>query len=840
MNLAASSSVAIGPLTYAAGATTGLANITLTSSGTGANGTGVVTGSTSATIAVLDNRVVLATSAALPMIHLGQAIDAQTIVLSTSGDDNNFTRVTVTNAGPDANGISVGGGANPVFSGPAVSDTRSLSGTPTSAGLISGTITLAVSGEGLTGENPVPVSVGYSAAVFSGSAAWYGGSGSWGGPGANANWTDTANSAIHAAPGVWGIAGDAAALGAGTAGAITLDGPVSLGALTFNNSAAAYTLTAGSGGTLDMNSGAGTAAITVVNGNHVVAAPLTLDSDANVTISNAGDSLALSGPIGGSGRLIKNGAGTLALSGSNADSSDTLINAGTLVYGSSASIGGGSGSVTANYGATAAAGYAVDQDFLDRLATSSSGVAALAADSGNSLSLAGFANLRLGAVGLATYSGTLSPSGTTYRLGGGGGTLVVSGPLGGANGLDIGTNGTPPGAVVLAGATTYTGTTQVSGGTLVVEGPNASASFTANSGGSLVFSAASVNLGNAFVRALAGGSVQYQNANITGGVLRGPGAQTLAASTANSFNGTTINVGAVIQQNGSDAFNNVTNRGQLNNNSSLTWTGGLNDGGGALTVNGTTTVSEWTNAGVITVNAGGLLNNEHTDATSYGGGRIAVNSGGTLNADSQNEGIALDLQDSLLVNNGTVAGTTNVYYGATVAGSGSFGPVNVSVGGTFAVSTSASPLASSLAVSGGSITGAGQSALPAIIGGAALVAPNPGDMLVLSGDLSGSGPIDKLGPGTVILTGSNSFTGGTIVAAGTLIAANSQAIADGTDLIVGAQAVQDFAVTAAPTTLVAAVPEPATWTLAAAGMAIVAMCFRRTPYRPETQASGTV
>ena len=265
-----------------------------------------------------------------------------------------------------------------------------------------------------------------------------------------------------------------------------------------------------------------------------------------------------------------------------------------------------------------------------------------------------------------------------------------------------------------------------------------------------------------------------------------------AASSANSFNVTTINVGAVIQQNGADTFNNVTNRGQLNNNNLLTWTGGLNDGGAALTVNGTTTVSEWTNAGVIVINGGGALDNHETDATSYGGGRITVNSGGTLNADSQGEGVALDLQDSLLANSGKVTGTANVYYAATVSGSGSFGPVNVFVGGTFAVATDASPAASSLAVSGGSITGAGQSAIGATIGGAGLVAPNPGDHLVLSGNLIGSGSIDKLGPGTVILTGSNSYSGGTIVEAGTLIAANTQAIADGTDLMVGAQACKSW------------------------------------------------
>ena len=81
-----------------------------------------------------------------------------------------------------------------------------------------------------------------------------------------------------------------------------------------------------------------------------------------------------------------------------------------------------------------------------------------------------------------------------------------------------------------------------------------------------------------------------------------------------------------------------------------------------MTVGGTADVSSWSNAGVITIDNGGVLNNHLSDLTSYGGGRITVNSGGTLNADSQGEGVALDLQDSLLSNNGAVTGTTNVNY----------------------------------------------------------------------------------------------------------------------------------------------------------------------------------
>ena len=47
-----------------------------------------------------------------------------------------------------------------------------------------------------------------------------------------------------------------------------------------------------------------------------------------------------------------------------------------------------------------------------------------------------YANLGLGSIGTNTYSGTLTPVGNIYRLGGGGGTLVM------ANGLtDSGTSG---------------------------------------------------------------------------------------------------------------------------------------------------------------------------------------------------------------------------------------------------------------------------------------------------------------------------------------------------------------------------------------------------------------
>ena len=67
----------------------------------------------------------------------------------------------------------------------------------------------------------------------------------------------------------------------------------------------------------------------------------------------------------------------------------------------------------------------------DRIVTTSSGAAALAVNSSNALSFSGFASLKLGGVGSVSYTGTLTPNGTTYRLGGGTGTITATsrGPL---------------------------------------------------------------------------------------------------------------------------------------------------------------------------------------------------------------------------------------------------------------------------------------------------------------------------------------------------------------------------------------------------------------------------
>jgi autotransporter-associated beta strand protein len=181
------------------------------------------------------------------------------------------------------------------------------------------------------------------------------------------------------------------------------------------------------------------------------------------------------------GGVTKSGVGTLTLGGANTYRGDTMINAGILRFDSAGSIGGAGESVMVNAGAVVAAGYAIDQALLGRITDGSTGIVALAASSANDLDLsaAGLSNVYLGAVGNVALSGTLTPYGAVYRLGGAGGTLTNAGVLSGAgNQVLIGAPGSL-GVVVLAAANTFGGDTTVgSAGKLVLQDNNALGSST--------------------------------------------------------------------------------------------------------------------------------------------------------------------------------------------------------------------------------------------------------------------------------------------------------------------------------------------------------------------------
>ena len=114
---------------------------------------------------------------------------------------------------------------------------------------------------------------------------------------------------------------------------VTVDAPVTLGAILFDN-AHKYTLTGTNGIPIAMNRLSGTAAITVNHGTHEIAAPMELATNTTVTVANVADNLTLSGGISGMDTgLTKQGSGTLVLSGENTYDGGTSVLAGTLNFG---------------------------------------------------------------------------------------------------------------------------------------------------------------------------------------------------------------------------------------------------------------------------------------------------------------------------------------------------------------------------------------------------------------------------------------------------------------------------------------------------------------------------
>ena len=142
------------------------------------------------------------------------------------------------------------------------------------------------------------------------------------------NWSNCANWNSTAAPN--GI--DLQALLGGTITAprtITLDAPVTLGSLTFD-SPQKYLV--GGSNALTMQASSAIATIDVATGSHEIAAPLILASDTDITVTNAADTLTLSGGVGGSGMLSKEGSGTLTISATNTYSGNTAVDGGKLRF----------------------------------------------------------------------------------------------------------------------------------------------------------------------------------------------------------------------------------------------------------------------------------------------------------------------------------------------------------------------------------------------------------------------------------------------------------------------------------------------------------------------------
>jgi autotransporter-associated beta strand protein len=330
---------------------------------------------------------------------------------------------------------------------------------------------------------------------------------------------------------------------------------------------------------------------TGVGRNLIIAGP------GNTTFSNA----IVNGGTAGLSTITIDSTGTTTFSGANAYFGTTTVNAGVLLLSTTAAVSGSAArTYTVSGSAVIATGFAVDQSFLLRTATASSGVIALAANSSGNLDFsaatgASLPSVSLGAIGPATrvYSGTLTPNGGTYRLGGGGGTLDFQGPLAGGNAVVLGGGTAGVGGTVLlssapANANSYTGKTTLQSGLLEissianVNGGNSSLGAPTNSTDGTIDLGSGTNV--VTLRYVGSGHSTDRVLNVTGGGAvidsSGSGPVSFTGGVSNSGNATLTLAGSSTGDNYITAVtgSNVTKTGVG------TWVFGTNSFTGRLAI----------------------------------------------------------------------------------------------------------------------------------------------------------------------------------------------------------------------------------------------------------------
>jgi fibronectin-binding autotransporter adhesin len=329
---------------------------------------------------------------------------------------------------------------------------------------------------------------------------------------------------------------------------VTLDGDKTVGFVTFSN-ANSYTINGGTGGTLIIDNGANPGAITDSAGTHFINVPITLNSNTSIAVTTAGDTLNISGNIGGNGTLTTSGAGNVVLGGTNtfagaftatgsgnvsltgANSFPSLTNSGTgsviltgsNSFGSLTNSGAGSVVVAGPNTYSGATTISAGKIQMGAGGTLGNGLSALSIASGATLDLNG-QNVTVG---------SLTGAGTVDNVAGTGASVLTTGALN--------SNTTFSGTIKNTSNTGMVGLVKVGTGNLILSGNNT------YSGGTIL-TAGGLYATNTGASATGNGTVTL-NGGILGGtgtfggpVVAGSGAHTInpGTSAANSIGKLTV------------------------------------------------------------------------------------------------------------------------------------------------------------------------------------------------------------------------------------------------------------------------------------------------------------
>ncbi len=447
----------------------------------------------------------------------------------------------------------------------------------------------------------------------------------------------------------------------------------------------------------------------------------------NLVIGNNNSSTTVSGSLGGAGSITKIGTGTLTLSSTASTySGGTTIAGGTLVvfgnYTNFGALGTSPGSPTVNLTFSGGALQFQTGGTLNanRLVTVSSGATAIFDTYGNNVTISGTIG-GLGGIEKTSFGTLTLPNGSNYA----GGTTIAGGLV--AIGADsaLGATGAGTGVTFSAAtAVTNNGALQFTAAGITTD---ASRVFTVNTG----FTATIDTNGN---DATIGGAI-----NGPGNVVK-TGLGTLRLSAANAIGGTfTVSAGAI----------------------SLTTATSLQNATIAPSPTGGISLA----ASIGSFTFGGLAGNGNFSLTDVGSNAISLNLGGnnsTFSGALSGAGSLNKFGAGTLV----LSGTSNNYTGGTTISGGTlgiFGDGSLGAAGT-GVTFSGN---GALLLGTTSITLAAARTIT-VSSGVTATFDTGANIATIASTITGSGGINKVGAGVLVLAATNNYTGGTTISAGIL------------------------------------------------------------------------
>lgn len=488
-------------------------------------------------------------------------------------------------------------------------------------------------------------------------------------------------------------------------------------------------------------------------------------TDNSTILVNSGSSATFGAPLTDADDtqiMQKVGSGLLVLSADNsAANGGILVAGGAIQFESSSSINGSAENVEVASGGAVVFGSSfgagnVTTALTDRIVTTSTGTIATDnyAATDFDFNNAGLTAARLGAVGSVSYTGTVTPSGTTYRLGGGGGTLTLAN----TNALTgAGNSAIIQGKIVLAGANDYNFGTTLNGGANLTLGNNNS-------------------IGGGALTIAAGSTIQASATVVTTNTVAANADFTVAGSNA-------LTLGTVIVNN---------NRAITNINTAATTLGAIGVTSGNRTLifngNGNTTVSGdiTTGTGALTKNGTGILTfsgaNTYSGATMVSGGTLVLSGSNSTAGTTSLNGATLQLNSAS--NGGLASGLLTITQNASV-----LQPINADRSISNSVLLNSSPTISgskSLTIDGMMTLNANRTLTNSIteigklltlsditrdgIHNRNLSINGAGNTTVTGDVVLGTGTLTKSGTGSLTLNGTNSYTGDTTVNTGGALA----------------------------------------------------------------------